>query len=128
MQPMAHLMCACSHRRPRRTQPGASVMSSHTASSARVTRKVVAALLATTVSVVPASYAQSLMNDGAAPSVTVKYSDLNLATTEGSRVLYLRLLDAAQRVCPAPGSPLEIRHNRARQSCIDTAVGNAVKD
>ncbi len=102
-------------------------MSSHIGSSARVTRIVVAALLATTAAVVPASYAQVLMSDGQTPSVTVRYSDLNLATSEGSHVLYARLVDAAQRVCPAAGYMTELRQNRDRQRCISTAVEHAVK-
>ena len=103
-------------------------MSSHIASPARATRTVVAALLTTTVSAIPASYAQSIEQDGEPPSETVNFSDLNLATTEGSQVLYQRLVDAAGRVCPTTSSLMELRDNSRRQSCINTAVENAVKD
>jgi len=103
-------------------------MSSLIASSARIARTVVAALLATTAAGVPACYAQSLMTDGLAPAITVNYSDLNLATTEGSHVLYQRLVDAAQRVCPVGGIAAELRHNRDRQSCISGAVERASKE
>jgi UrcA family protein len=102
-------------------------MSSHIASSARATRTVAAALLANAVSVVPVS-AQFVTNDEEAPSVTVNFSDLNLATTEGSRALYQRLVAAAERVCPTTNTLMEIRDNYRRQNCIDTAVENAVKD
>jgi UrcA family protein len=102
-------------------------MSSHIASSARATRTVAAALLANAVSVIPVS-AQSVTNEDEAPSVTVNFADLNLATTEGSRALYQRLVAAAERVCPAPRSLMEIRDNYRRQNCINTAVENAVKD
>ena len=102
-------------------------MSSHIGSSARTTRTVAAALLANAVSVVSVS-AQSVTNDDEAPSVTVNFSDLNLATTEGSRALYQRLVGAAERVCPAPSRLMEIRENYRRQNCINTAVENAVKD
>jgi UrcA family protein len=103
-------------------------MSSRIGSSGRVTRIVVAALLATIAAVVPASYAQVLMNDGPAPSVTIRYADLNLATDEGSHALYERLVGAAERVCPARGHMMEIRHNRERERCISTAVDRAVKN
>ena len=102
-------------------------MSSLIASTARITRKVVAALLATTAAAVPASYAQSLMTNEP-PSVTVKYSDLNLATDQGSRALYSRLVNAAERVCPVRGTPMELSQNRRRDACITTAVQNAAKD
>lgn len=100
-------------------------MSSPTASSARIARTVVAALLATTAAGVPASYAQALMT---APTITVSYSDLNLATTQGSHVLYQRLVDAAQRVCPTGGHAAELRHNRDRQICISSAVERASRE
>ena len=103
-------------------------MSSLIASSARTMRTVVAVLLATTASTVPASYAQSLMTDGTTPSVKVTYSDLNVATKEGSHVLYQRLVDAAQRVCPAAGNMMDLRQNRERQSCINTAVERATRE
>jgi UrcA family protein len=103
-------------------------MSSLIASTARITRKVVAALLATTAAAVPASYAQSLMTVDQTPSVTVKYSDLNLATDQGSRALYSRLVNAAERVCPVRGTPMELSQNRRREACITTAVQNAAKE
>lgn len=102
-------------------------MSSLIASSARTMRTVVAAFLATTAAAVPASYAQALMTDQA-PSVTVKYSDLNLGTEEGSHALYSRLVNAAQRVCPARGPATELSQNRARERCITTAVQTAAKE
>jgi UrcA family protein len=126
MQPLVHLMCASSIATDGdQHNSGAIAMSSLIASSARIARTVVAALLATTAAGVPASYAQSLMT---APAITVNYSDLNLATTEGSHVLYQRLVDAAQRVCPTGGLAAELRHNRDRRSCISGAVERASKE
>ena len=101
-------------------------MSSRPTSSRRITRLVVAAIIATVVGV-PASFAQVASNDSDAQSVTVKYSDLNLATAEGSRTLYHRLVDAARRVCPAVGHPAELSQNRDAQACISATVQNAVK-
>jgi UrcA family protein len=103
-------------------------MSSHIASSARATLTVVAALLGTAVLGIPVSHAQFLGIEDEAPSVKVDFSDLNLATTEGSRVLYQRLVDAAERVCPTPTTLMDIRENYRRRDCIHTAVENAVKD
>ena len=100
-------------------------MSSHTASR-RITRLIVAAIIATAVGV-PASFAQGALRDSDVPSVTVKYSDLNLATPTGSRTLYHRLVVAARRVCPAVGHPAELRQNREAQYCISATVQNAVK-
>ena len=101
-------------------------MSSHAASSRRVTHLIVAAILATAVGV-PASFAQVASNDGDAQSITVKYTDLNLATPEGSRVLYHRLVAAARRVCPDTGNAAELRQNRDAQRCITATVQQAVK-
>jgi UrcA family protein len=100
-------------------------MSSHIGSSRRVTR-FVAAIVATVVGV-PAALAQVAADDSDAPVITVTYSDLNLATTEGSHTLYLRLVDAARRVCPPVGRPTELRANRDAQRCITASVEHAVK-
>ncbi|MEJ0039264.1 MAG: UrcA family protein [Gammaproteobacteria bacterium] len=99
-------------------------MSSHTASSNRITRIVVAAILATAVGVPGASFAQV---PDSSPSITVKYSDLNLATPEGSRVLYQRLVDAAVKVCPQTGNAAELRNNRDARRCIAKTIEQTVK-
>jgi UrcA family protein len=103
-------------------------MSSHTGSSARVTRIVIAALLAIAAGVPASSYADAPTKDGDIPSVAVKYSDLNLSTTEGSHALYQRLVDAARRVCPQQGYVTELAHNREVQHCVTTTVERAVKE
>ena len=100
-------------------------MSSHTASR-RITHLIVAAIIATAVGV-PACFAQGALSDSDVPSVTVKYSDLNLATPEGSRTLYHRLVVAARRVCPTVGHTAELRLSGEVQHCISAAVQNAVK-
>jgi len=101
-------------------------MSSHAASSRRITRLTVATIFATAVSA-PACFAQVTSNDSDAPSITVKYTDLNLATPEGSRVLYRRLVAAARRICPDTGNAAELRQNREAQRCITVTVQQAVK-
>ena len=101
-------------------------MSSHTASWGRGARIIFAAVVATTLCV-SASQAQVSTKDGDIPSIAVRYSDLNLATEEGSRVLYSRLVAAAQQVCPQKGYVMELRQNRDAQRCIVSSVEQAVK-
>jgi UrcA family protein len=101
-------------------------MSSHTRFWRGIMRAVFAAIVATTVGV-PASFAQNAADKRDTRSVKVQYSDLNLATAEGSRILYHRLVDAAERVCPQVGRRADLRLYPAAQSCIDAAVQDAVK-
>lgn len=61
------------------------------------------------------------------PSLTVSYSDLNLATEQGNLVLLRRIEKAAVKLCPAtsasgPWVPSSI------QDCRDDAVARAVSD
>lgn len=100
-------------------------MSLHTASRGRITRMSFAAIAATAFGV-PASHAQVSVKDDV-PSVAVEYSDLNLGTEEGSRVLYYRLVAAAEQVCPERGYATELRRNREAQRCISDSVERAVK-
>jgi UrcA family protein len=103
-------------------------MTSHTASSVRTIRPLAAAFVAIAISAT-SSYAQSSREDGEIRTVTVKYADLNLATEEGSRQLYGRLVVAAREVCPAQGDTLlAISQNLEAQRCVDQAVERAVKD
>ncbi len=60
--------------------------------------------------------------------MTVKYEDLNLSSEEGSRQLYKRLVQAAERVCPQKSdTPLALRTNRDSNKCIVDAVERAVQ-
>jgi UrcA family protein len=59
-------------------------------------------------------------------TLAVKSSDLNLATPEGNRTLYHRIVVAAEKVCstpPATGSRLPINS----RSCVKKAIAQAVK-
>jgi UrcA family protein len=125
LQPFVHLMGAYEHRHvgDQRTQSGAFAMSSHTGSSGRLTRIAIAAIVAIAAGIPASSFAE----DSDTSAVTVKYTDLNLATTEGSRVLYQRLVDAARQVCPPLGNAAELRTNREAQRCITASVERAVK-
>jgi UrcA family protein len=103
-------------------------MSSHTVSSIPLARRVVAAFVAIAVSI-PAAFAQMPMQLGEIPSVTVKYTDLNLSSEEGSRALYGRLIVAARRVCPERADTLlALGQNRDSQRCISATVQRAVKE
>jgi UrcA family protein len=100
-------------------------MKSHTASSARTTR--IAAIVALIVGA-SAAFAQPPMSHDDIPKVAVSYSDLNLATAEGSTVLYRRLVAAARQVCPqTDDSLLAMRMNREAERCIADAVERAVQ-
>jgi UrcA family protein len=60
--------------------------------------------------------------------VKVNYSDLNLATEAGSRVLYRRLVSAATHVCPEAGYILDLKQNRDAQHCIAETVARTAKE
>jgi UrcA family protein len=103
-------------------------MTSHTASSDKITCAIAAAFVALSLSS-SASFAQARVQDGEIRTKTVKYADLNLATDEGSRELYGRLVIAAREVCPDEAQTLlAISQNLEAQRCIDQAVERAVKE
>ena len=61
------------------------------------------------------------------PALTVRYSDLNLSTEQGSLALYGRIVAAAHQVCTI----VDIRDLRATAAvgaCRDQAVARAVRD
>jgi UrcA family protein len=61
------------------------------------------------------------------PSVTVKYSDLNLATDDGAHQLYKRISAAARVVCP----DVDLRDLGAfasSKTCQSEAIARAVRD
>jgi UrcA family protein len=66
--------------------------------------------------------------DQSAPvaSKTVRYSDLNLSTTEGLRALYGRIQDAAVRVC-WDVAPAAILTMKCRANLIEAAVAEVNK-
>ncbi len=62
----------------------------------------------------------------AAPSIVVRYSDLDVATPNGAAKLYRRIATAAHKVCPdADSSRLEDK--MATWSCRRQAVNRAVE-
>jgi UrcA family protein len=61
------------------------------------------------------------------PKVVVSYSDLDLSTTEGARVLYHRISVAAGEVCPFQDAvePSRLAKNHAcREAAIERAVNS----
>lgn len=61
-----------------------------------------------------------------APSVKVRYDDLNLATTAGVETLYRRITIAAREVCPDEYSR-DLAVFAASQRCRADAVAQAVQ-
>lgn len=61
-----------------------------------------------------------------APSVVVKYSDLDVATPTGAAKLYRRISSAAQRVCPDAVSG-RLEDKMATWSCRRQAVNRAIE-
>jgi UrcA family protein len=90
------------------------------------TATALAALAAALIVAAPrAAHADSF----AAPSVKVDYSDLNLASDQGSRALYSRIVYAARAVCVTGDGSIRNLHQYAiERSCVDAAVSNAVRD
>lgn len=61
-----------------------------------------------------------------APSVVVRYSDLDVASPNGAAKLYRRIASAAQKVCPDPESS-RLEDKMATWSCRRQAVNRAVE-
>jgi len=74
-----------------------------------------------------ASVATAATSTDDAPAISVSYSDLNLATEEGTLALYKRIVSAARQVCPVNTAP-SARLAAQAQHCVDDAVARAVKD
>ena len=88
---------------------------------------VVSKLTLAVVSVVAsvASFAATSSVD--APSVSVRYDDLNLSTTDGVNSLYHRISSAARAVCPDAYSR-ELSLRAAARRCEADAVARAVSE
>jgi UrcA family protein len=59
------------------------------------------------------------------PTVTVRYDDLNLASPQGARVLYQRIVAAARAVCPEQNLR-DVDQYRVSVACQDRAIERAV--
>ena len=65
--------------------------------------------------------------DAGSPALTVRYSDLNLSTEQGSLILYGRILAAAHQVCTVEGIR-DLRAVAAVKDCREQAIAQAVRD
>jgi UrcA family protein len=66
--------------------------------------------------------------DPVPPSLHVHYSDIDLAKSDGAKVLYERLTTAAGLVCAPYGSGGELARQKPYRSCMRQAVSAAVAD
>jgi UrcA family protein len=64
----------------------------------------------------------------AAPSVTVAYGDLDLASEQGASTLRARLESAAHKVCDQGRESRELWAYAAARACEAQAVANAVRE
>jgi UrcA family protein len=71
------------------------------------------------------STAGAATKDEDVPSITVRYRSESLATDDGARAVYRRIVSAAENVCPQQsGSPFV---NAAIKDCRNQAVARAVR-
>ena len=92
----------------------------------RVRATLAYTVLATCIAVGAMGSARAAADDSA-PTVTVRYSDLNLSTEQGSLALYGRIESAADKVCFIE----DIRNLeavRAAKLCRAQAIAKAVRD
>ena len=76
-----------------------------------------------------ATTAQAGDPDQASPhydSVVVKYSDLDLKSIAGNKVLYARLSAAAERACGKDPHSRDLQRRMQYRSCYDSALNRAV--
>ena len=85
------------------------------------------ALTALTACVTLAPVLAHAATGDAAPTVTVRYADLNLGTDAGSAALYARLVSAARKVCAA-SDIRDLGAMAAARACEQQAIANAVRD
>ena len=85
---------------------------------------IVTALCALSSSLV-SSEAGASASDPGIPTATVRYSDLDLTTTDGLHVLYQRLRVASRQVCRAYEGP-ELTQFSHWQACYNQALNGAV--
>jgi UrcA family protein len=65
--------------------------------------------------------------DAGLPKQRVSYADLDISKPAGAKVLYSRIVAAANRVCGFDGS-MDMATKRWVQVCTDRAIDNAVRD
>ena len=64
-----------------------------------------------------------------APSVTVRFGDLNLASAKGVDTLHARVAAAAHQVCGSSGvDHRNLQAYASERACVSQAVGNALRE
>ena len=58
-------------------------------------------------------------------AITVRYSDLDLTSAQGTQVLYKRIVTAANQLC-SEGGVRDLKRLAAAQTCAEQAVARAV--
>lgn len=91
-----------------------------------IVHTIVAALLAVLPPLLITELATAAGSDETAPSVTVRYHDLNLNSPEGIASLYRRIRGAAGEVCHSLESR-DLSRKAVWDQCYNHAVANAVK-
>ena len=76
---------------------------------------------------VATSMAHAATLNDSAPSLAVKYGDLNLSTEEGSHALYSRIASAARQLCDQSASR-DLATFAANRQCESQAIARAVSD
>jgi UrcA family protein len=94
----------------------------------KVNLRVIALLVIPTLLITASDMA--VARDDEAPSVAVRYHDLNLNSREGIASLYGRIRAAAVNVCESVEGPQLVNRVFWREwnACINHAVANAVRD
>jgi UrcA family protein len=86
-----------------------------------------AAAIALTFAMLLTVDARATETAGAAPSITISYSDVNFLTNEGAAKVHRALKNAARRVCGI-GNGAELLSIRvARQECYEATLSDAVQ-
>ncbi|MDB6090656.1 MAG: hypothetical protein JWN85_3440 [Gammaproteobacteria bacterium] len=84
-------------------------------------------LLAGALTLAQAAPPAAAASSEAAPTQVVNYSDLDLATPEGTLALYRRIASAAQKVCPLENSR-DLARRAHSNACRTEAMARAVRD
>jgi UrcA family protein len=81
-------------------------------------------LLGSLAGIMAAGAAGAARLDSDVPSAVVKYSEQSLATEEGVYALYLKIKNAANKVCPADSR--DLRLESLVRECRNQAIARAI--
>jgi UrcA family protein len=84
------------------------------------------AMLATTGFATTAQAGDTAKSSARYDDVVVQYSDLDLNSAAGNKVLYARLSAAAQRACGNEPNARELQRQAQYRACFDKALNRAV--